>query len=44
MLTIDEVIQRYLEDALEQGFVDSKGAGAYGIVMDVNTGAILAMA
>ena len=44
VLTIDEVIQRYLEDALEQGFVDSKGAGAYGIVMDVNTGAILAMA
>ena len=44
VLTIDEVIQRYLEDSLEQAYVDSKGAGAYGIVMDVNTGAILAMA
>lgn len=44
VLTIDEVIQRYLEDALEQGYIDSKGVGAYGIVMDVNTGAILAMA
>ena len=44
VLTIDEVIQRYLEDSLEQAYVDSKGAGAYGIVMDVNTGAIKAMA
>lgn len=44
VLTIDEVIQRYLEDALEQAYVDSKGIGAYGIIMDVDTGAILAMA
>lgn len=44
VLTIDEVIQRYLEDALEQAYVDSKGVGAHGVVMDVNTGAILAMA
>ena len=44
VLTIDEVIQRYLEDALEQAYVDSKGKGAYGIIMDVHTGAILAMA
>lgn len=44
VLTIDEVIQRYLEDSLKQAYTDSKGAGAYGIVMDVNTGAILAMA
>ncbi len=44
VLTIDEVIQRYLEDSLEQAYVDSKGVGAYGIVMDVDTGAILAMA
>lgn len=44
VLTIDEVIQRYLEDALEQVYVDSKGVGAHGVVMDVNTGAILAMA
>ena len=44
VLTIDEVIQRYLEDSLEQVYVDSKGVGAYGVVMDVDTGAILAMA
>ncbi len=44
VLTVDEVIQRYLEDALEQAYFDSKGKGAYGIVMDVDTGAILAMA
>ena len=44
VLTVDEVIQRYLEDSLEQVYVDSKGKGAYGIVMDVDTGAILAMA
>ncbi len=44
VLTIDEVIQRYLEDSLRQVYVDSKGKGAYGIIMDVDTGAILAMA
>ena len=44
VLTIDEVIQRYLEDSLEQVYIDSKGKGAYGIIMDVDTGAILAMA
>ena len=44
VLTIDEVIQRYLEDSLEQVYVDSKGVGAYGVVMDVDTGAVLAMA
>ncbi len=44
VLTVDEVIQRYLEDSLEQVYVDSKGVGAYGVVMDVDTGAILAMA
>lgn len=44
VLTIDEVIQRYLEDSLEQVYIDSKGVGAYGVVMDVNSGAILAMA
>ncbi len=43
-LTLDEVIQRYLTDSLEQVYKDSKGAGAYGVVMNVNTGAILAMA
>lgn len=44
VLTVDEVIQRYLEDALEQVYIDSKGVGAHGVVMDVNSGAILAMA
>lgn len=44
VLTLDEVIQRYLEDSLDQVYVDSSGAGAYGIVMNVNTGAILALA
>ncbi len=44
VLTIDEVVQRYLEDSIEQVYYDSKGAGAYGIIMDVDTGAILAMA
>ena len=44
VLTIDEVIQRYLEDSLRQVYIDSKGVGAYGVVMDVETGAILAMA
>ncbi len=44
VLTIDETIQRYLEDALEQCYVDSKSDTCYGIVMDVETGAILAMA
>ena len=44
VLTIDEVIQRYLEDSLRQVYVDSQGKGAYGIIMDVDTGAILAMA
>ena len=44
VLTVDEVIQRYLEDSLEQVYIDSKGVGAYGVVMDVDTGAILAMA
>lgn len=44
VLTLDEVIQRYLTDSLEQVYKDSKGAGAYGVVMNVNTGAILAMA
>ncbi len=44
VLTVDEVIQRYLEDSLKQAYIDSKGKGAYGIIMDVDTGAVLAMA
>ncbi|MBR4766647.1 MAG: PASTA domain-containing protein [Clostridia bacterium] len=44
VLTIDSTIQRYLEEALAEVYRTSQGAGAYGIVMDVNTGAILGMA
>ncbi len=44
VLTIDEVIQRYLEDGLRNLYETSNGIGAYGVVMDVNTGGILAMA
>ena len=43
VLTIDETIQRYLEDALDQCYQDSKCKTCYGIIMDVETGAILAM-
>ena len=44
VLTLDEVIQRYLERALEQTRIDAKAKAAYGIVMDVKTAAILGMA
>ncbi len=44
VLTIDKTIQYYLEKGLSQAVVDNDAASAYGIVMDVNTGAILAMA
>ena len=44
VLTIDEVVQRYLERALGQARIDAKAKAAYGIVMDVKTGAILGMA
>lgn len=43
VLTIDETIQRYLEDALDQCYIDTKCDTCYGIIMDVDTGAILAM-
>ena len=43
-LTVNSNIQRYLEDALRQAYIDNKCAYANGIVMDVNTGAILGMA
>ncbi len=43
VLTIDENIQSYLENALEQANESIKPDGVYGIVMDVDTGAILAM-
>ena len=43
VLTIDSVIQHYLEKSITQALVDNKAKYAYGIVMDVKTGAILAM-
>lgn len=45
VLTIDEVIQHFLEKSLEEGVVNNnvQNRGA-GIIMDVNTGAIIAMA
>lgn len=43
VLTIDEVIQYYLEQSLDQALVDTGAKCAYGIVMDVDTGAILGM-
>lgn len=43
VLTIDEVIQYYLEQGLEQAMVDTGAKYAYGIIMDVETGAILGM-
>ena len=44
VLTIDKSIQYYLEKGLIQAVEDNDAESAYGIVMDVNTGAILAMA
>ena len=43
VLTIDETIQRYLEEALLECYETSNCLSATGIVMDVDTGAILAM-
>ncbi len=42
-LTIDETVQYCLDEQLQAVYKTSGGIGAYGIVMDVNTGAILAM-
>lgn len=44
VLSIDKTIQHYLEKGLSQAVVDNEATSAYGIVMDVNTGAVLAMA
>ncbi len=44
VLTLDKTIQYYLEKGLEQAVKDNDATSAYGIVMDVQTGAILAMA
>ena len=43
VLTIDSNIQMYLENALRQAKENTKANGVFGIVMDVNTGAVLAM-
>ena len=43
VLTIDDVLQYSLEKNLEQAKTDAAAKNAYGVVMDVNTGAILAM-
>lgn len=42
-LTIDEVIQYYLEKHIAQAVVDNNARSATGIVMDIKTGAILGM-
>ena len=44
VLTIDKTIQHYLEKGLSQAVIDNDAVSAYGIVMEVDTGAILAMA
>ncbi len=44
VLTIDFEIQSYLENALNQTYDSVSCDGVYGIVMDVDTGAILALA
>ena len=44
VLTLDKTIQHYLEKGLSQAVVDNEATSAYGIVMEVETGAILAMA
>lgn len=43
VLTIDEVIQSYLEKALEEALIANEAKSVQGIVMDPNTGEILAM-
>lgn len=43
VLTIDNVIQYSLEKGLKQAVIDNEATSAYGIVMDVETGAILGM-
>ena len=43
VLTINQTIQYYLEKGLRTTMEEYKAKGAYGIVMDCNTGAVLAM-
>jgi len=44
VLTIDETIQHFAEDALEKGFKDNNAESANIIIINPNTGEILAMA
>lgn len=43
ILTVDRSIQTFLENALTKALASTKAKGVYGIVMDVDTGAVLAM-
>lgn len=43
VLTLNQTIQYYLEKGLRQTLEEYKCKGAYGVVMDCNTGAVLAM-
>ncbi len=43
VLTVDQNIQHYLENALSTALDTTKAKGVYGIVMDVHTGAVKAM-
>lgn len=43
VLTIDQTIQHYLEKGIEDTVKDYDAKGAYAVVMDVETGAVLAM-
>ncbi|MDD5018188.1 MAG: penicillin-binding transpeptidase domain-containing protein [Eubacteriales bacterium] len=43
-LCIDEIIQSFLEQALEEAYYQQNAESAYGIVMDPDTGEILAIA
>lgn len=43
VLTIDEVIQSFLEKSLEEAFVQQNAIGVWGVVMEPSTGGIFAM-
>lgn len=43
VLTVDEVIQSFLEKALEEAYVQQNAKGVWGIVMDPQTGGILGL-
>lgn len=43
VLTVDKNIQTYLENALSKALSSTGAKGVYGIVMDVDSGAVLAM-